>query len=43
MSFHVTSFIQMVGNSIKAIDEYWGDDGCAPQWRTEKHIGKPIQ
>ncbi|WP_411676896.1 nuclear transport factor 2 family protein [Caproicibacter sp.] len=43
MSFHVTSFIQMMGNSIKAIDEYWGDDGCAPQWRTEKNIGKPIQ
>lgn len=43
MSFHVTSFIRMEGNSIKMIDEYWGDDGCAPKWRMEKHIGKPIQ
>lgn len=43
MSFHVTSFIRMEGNSIQTIDEYWGDDGCAPQWRKEKHIGKPIR
>ncbi|MCY1713779.1 nuclear transport factor 2 family protein [Caproiciproducens galactitolivorans] len=43
MSFHVTSFMKMNGNRIVAIDEYWGDDGCAPQWRMEKHIGKPIQ
>lgn len=43
MSFHVTSFIRMTGANIQNIDEYWGDDGCAPQWRMEKHIGKPIQ
>ena len=42
-SFHVTSFIQLENDTIKAIDEYWGEDGRAPQWRTEKHIGKPIQ
>lgn len=43
ISFHVTSFFEMSGGRIKALDEYWGDDGMAPQWRQEKHIGKPIR
>ena len=42
-SFHVTSFIQLAGEVIKTLDEYWGDDRQAPQWRAEKHIGKPIK
>lgn len=42
MSFHVTSFFKIEGEEIKELDEYWGDDGVAPQWRLDKHIGKPI-
>ncbi|MEG0276845.1 MAG: nuclear transport factor 2 family protein [Coprobacillus sp.] len=43
LSFHVTSFIRIKVNKIVSIDEYWGDDGVAPQWRLDKHIGKPIK
>jgi len=24
------------------MDEYWADDGNAPQWRLDKNIGKTI-
>ncbi len=41
-SFHVVSFIKVIGDKIAAIDEYWADDGSAPQWRLDKHIGKRI-
>lgn len=43
LSFHVTSFIKVQTNKIVSIDEYWGDDGPAPQWRLNKHIGKSIR
>lgn len=42
MSFHVTSFIELQDDKITFIDEYWGDDGVAPQWRLDKHIGSSI-
>lgn len=42
-SFHVTSFFEMKDNKIVTLDEYWGDDGIAPQWRIDKHIGWPIR
>ncbi len=42
LSFHVTSFIKVANEKIISIDEYWGDDGTAPQWRLDKHIGRPI-
>lgn len=41
-SFHVTSFIQLKDDRIAALDEYWADDGNAPQWRLDKRIGTPI-
>ncbi len=41
-SFHVTSFFEFQDNKIKVLNEYWGDDGAAPKWRQDKHIGKPI-
>lgn len=41
--FHVTSFIRVSGDKICSIDEYWGDDGPAPQWRQDKNIGRPIR
>lgn len=43
MAFHVTSFIQTKNGLITGIDEYWGDDGDAPQWRQDKHIGCEIE
>lgn len=42
MLFHVVSFFKIEEDKIKELDEYWGDDGTAPQWRVDKHIGKPI-
>lgn len=41
-SFHVVSFFSFCEDKIVTLDEYWGDDGVAPQWRLNKHIGKPI-
>ena len=41
-SFHVTSFIRTENDRIVSLDEYWADDGSAPQWRMDKHIGTPI-
>lgn len=43
LHFHVTSFIRVQENKIRSIDEYWGDDGIAPQWRRELHIGCQIK
>lgn len=43
LSFHATSFIHVVDDKIASVDEYWGDDGNAPQWRKDKHIGTTIQ
>lgn len=42
MSCHVVSFFEMENGKIKALDEYWGDDGEMPQWRMDKHIGSRI-
>ncbi len=43
LSFHVVSFIQTKNDKIIAIDEYWGDDGDAPDWRKNMNIGRKIQ
>lgn len=43
ISCHVTSFIEVVGEKISAIDEYWGDDGSVPQWRMNLRMGTPIK
>jgi hypothetical protein len=43
MSFHVTSFFEITEKKIKTLDEYWGDDGTAPQWRKDMNIGRPIR
>lgn len=43
ISFHATSFIKFSGDKIIALDEYWGEDGMAPQWRQDKKIGKCIK
>ncbi len=41
LSFHVVSFIRIENDKITSIDEYWGDDGMAPQWRAG--TGTPIR
>lgn len=41
--FHVTSFIRVATDKIVSIDEYWGEDSEAPQWRKEMHIGTQIR
>ena len=41
-SFHVVSFIRIRQDKIASMDEYWADDGDAPQWRREMGIGRPI-
>lgn len=43
VSCHVASFIRVADGKILSVDEYWGDDGDAPQWRQEKHIGTKIR
>ena len=40
--FHAVSFIRIEDDKIMSMDEYWTDDGSAPQWRLDKHIGIPI-
>lgn len=41
-SFHVVSFFRIKDQKIMSADEYWSDDGEAPLWRKEMHIGNPI-
>ena len=43
MSFHVVSFLRIENGKIVEMDEYWADDGDAPDWRREMKIGKPIR
>lgn len=43
LSFHVISFIRIRQDKIISVDEYWADDGEAPQWRQEMRIGQPIK
>lgn len=42
-SFHAVSFIRLTDGKIASIEEYWSDDGEAPRWRQEKHIGTKIK
>lgn len=42
-SFHVCSFIRLDGGQIAELDEYWADDGPAPDWRREMKLGKAIR
>lgn len=42
-SFHVVSFFRLENGLIVEMDEYWGDDGVAPEWRCQMNIGKSIR
>ena len=41
-SFHVVSFVQIAQGKITSMEEYWADDGPAPEWRRKMNIGRPI-
>jgi len=41
-SFHAVSFIRLLNDRIISMVEYWADDGSAPEWRSQKQIGRPI-
>lgn len=43
VSFHAVSFFAFTGDRIARIDEYWGDDGDAPDWRRALGLGTPIR
>ncbi len=43
LSFHVASFFRLKEGRILSVDEYWGDDSPAPQWRQKRKLGSPIQ
>ena len=43
VSFHVTSFFRIRDNKIISLDEYWADDGIAPEWRRTMNIGTNIK
>lgn len=43
LSFHVTSFFTILEDKIVSVDEYWADDGPAPQWRLDMRIGGKIR
>lgn len=42
-SFHVVSFLKLLNKKIIEMDEYWSDDGTAPEWRRQMNIGKSIR
>ena len=42
-SFHMISFIRIKQDKIISVDEYWSDDGLAPEWRKKMKIGKHIR
>ncbi len=42
LSFHVASFFTFQEGKVIKLDEYWGDDIPAPQWRQDLMIGYPI-
>lgn len=41
-SHHVVSLIQMQADRIARLEEYWGEDSAAPDWRLQMQVGCPI-
>ncbi len=40
-SFHAVSFVHLANGKIAAMEEYWADDGPAPEWRRQMGVGRP--
>ncbi len=43
VQFHQISVVTMQDEKIVALDEYYSEDGVAPQWRLDMNIGRVIQ
>lgn len=43
VSSHAVSFFRFDCDKIECLDEYWGDDGAAPQWRQDLKLGTRIK
>ncbi len=43
VQFHQISVVTMQDEKIVALDEYYSEDGVAPQWRLDMNIGNAIQ
>ena len=43
VSVHATSFLRIEDGKIVSMDEYWSDDGEAPEWRLNMKIAKRIR
>ncbi len=41
-SFHVTSLMQREEGKLISLDEYWSEDGEAPEWRKQLGLGTMI-
>lgn len=41
--FHVVSFFTCRNEKISFVEEYWANDGVAPEWRQKMKIGNPIR
>lgn len=37
-AFHVVSFFECNYEKIERLEEYWGEDGVAPEWRRKMHL-----
>ena len=42
-SFHVVSFFTLQDDKIATLDEYWADDGDAPEWRKAMGLGHRLK
>lgn len=42
ISLYATSFFTLKHSKISLLEEYWGDNGEAPQWRLDLGIGSKI-
>lgn len=42
-SFHAVSFMRLENDRIAELDEYWADDGPAPEWRARMALAGSIR
>lgn len=42
VQFHQISIIKIADDKIIELDEYYSEDGLAPQWRLDMNIGSKI-
>ncbi|MEI5994075.1 hypothetical protein [Candidatus Enterococcus mansonii] len=42
VSFYTISYFTFIEEKIANLEEYWSENGEAPQWRQDKKIGTPL-